>query len=132
MPTELTVLGLAAIWQVVQLALMSVYANLELGATRTLSPRDGKPLIEDLSDKSARLVRAANNHFEGLLLFTVAVVLIILGDKSSDLTIACACAYLAARVVYVPVYYFGLVPWRSIVWFIGFGATVLMFIAFFL
>ncbi|MEO0664213.1 MAG: MAPEG family protein, partial [Pseudomonadota bacterium] len=35
----------------------------------------------------------------------------------------------AARVAYVPAYYFGLAPWRSIIWFIGFAATALMLLA---
>jgi uncharacterized MAPEG superfamily protein len=40
-----------------------------------------------------------------------------------------AWAYLAARILYVPAYAMGLVPWRSVVWFVGFGATVAMILA---
>ena len=35
-------------------------------------------------------------------------------------------AYLVARLAYVPAYAFGLTPWRSIIWFVGFGATLVM------
>ena len=42
---------------------------------------------------------------------------------------ACAAAYLIARVLYIPAYYFGWRPWRSLIWFVGFGATVLMLLA---
>ena len=133
MTPELTALALAGLLQVVQYALMAIPANLELGPGKTLSPRDpdrmDKPLMEQVSRRTARLYRALNNHFEGLALFTVAVVVVTLGEESSTVTAACAWTYLAARVLYVPAYAFGWVPWRSLIWFVGFGATVLMLLA---
>lgn len=133
MTPELTVLALAALLQGVQFALMAIPANLELGPGKTMSPRDasrmGKPLVEQVSDKTARLFRALNNHFEGLILFTIAVVVITLGDKGTGFSAICAWTYLAARVLYVPAYYFGLTPWRSIIWFVGFTSTMLMIVS---
>lgn len=129
MTAELTVLALAALLQVVQFGLMAVPANLELGTKRTLSPRDGQPLIEQVSPTTARLFRAMNNHFEGLILFTIAVVVVTLGEKSSALTATCAHIYLIARIVYIPAYAAGSVPWRSLIWATGFFATVVMLLA---
>ncbi len=87
MTPELTALALAGLLQVVQFALMSVPANLELGPGKTLGPRDpdrlGKPLIEQVSPRTGRLFRALNNHFEGLILFTLAVVVVTLSGQSS-------------------------------------------------
>ena len=37
--------------------------------------------------------------------------------------------YLAARVAYIPTYYLGLRPWRSLIWAVGFFATLLMLLA---
>ena len=132
MTPELTALTLAALLQVVQFVLMSVPANRELGG-KTLTPRDRSKLggsLEDLlSDKTGRLLRAMNNHFEGLILFTIACVVVTLADQSTPVTAACAWAYLVARIFYVPAYYFGLAPWRSLIWMVGFGATTLMLIA---
>ncbi|MEX0279667.1 MAG: MAPEG family protein [Arenibacterium sp.] len=133
MTPELTVLTLAALLQVVQFVLMSVPANLELGPSKTMSPRDrarlGGSVEDQLSEKTARLYRAFNNHFEGLILFTIACVVISLSDQSTSFTATCAWGYLVARIAYIPAYYFGLAPWRSLIWFVGFGATTLMFIA---
>jgi len=127
---ELTVLALAGLLQVVQYALMSVPANLELGPRRTLGTRDDAADLQSrLSPRTARLYRALDNHFEGLILFTLAVVVVTLGGKASGFTAACAWTYLAARVLYVPAYAFGLVPWRSVVWLIGFLATMAMILA---
>ena len=82
-----------------------------------------------LSDGTARLGRALTNHFEGLILFTIACLAVTLADKSTPFTAACAWAYLAARVLYIPAYYYGLRPWRSLIWAVGFLATVLMLLA---
>ena len=133
MTPELTALALAALLQVAQFVLMAVPANLELGPGKTTSPRDpgrlGKPLVEQVSPMTGRLFRALDNHFEGLILFTIAVVVVTLGEASSPITQGCAWAYLIARVLYVPAYAFGLSPWRSYVWFVGFAATTTMLIA---
>ncbi|MBA3326664.1 MAG: MAPEG family protein [Rhodobacteraceae bacterium] len=129
MTPELTVLALAGLLQSVQFATMAIPANRELGLARTMAPRDDGPLSEHVSTRTARLARAMNNHFEALILFTLAVVVVTLGDASSGFTAACAWVYLVARILYVPAYAFGLVPWRSIVFGIGFTATMLMILA---
>ena len=133
MTPELTVLTLAALLQVLQFVVMSVPANLELGTAKTLSPRDPQRLggaIQDLvSPRTGRLIRAMNNHFEALILFTIAVLVITLSGQSTAFTATCAWVYLAARVAYVPAYAFGLSPWRSLIWAVGFLATLLMLLS---
>ena len=133
MTPELTVLALAGLLQGVQFVLMSVPANMELGPGKTMSPRDparlGKPLVEQVSPVTGRLFRALNNHFEGLILFTLAVVVVTLGNQSTPVTQYAAWTYLAARVVYIPAYAFGWRPWRSAIWAVGFFATLTMIVA---
>lgn len=132
MTPELTALTLAALLQCVQFALMSIPANMELGTGKTASPRDadrlGKPLIEQMSVKTARLARAMNNHFEALILFGIAITVVSLADKTNAITTACAWTYLGARVLYIPAYYFGWTPWRSLIWFVGFLSTMFILI----
>ncbi len=134
MTHELTILALAGLLQAVQFALMAIPANLELGMGKTASPRDpdrmgGKTMLELMSTKIARLARAMNNHFEALILFTLAVVVIELSGQNTQFTAACAIAYIIARILYIPAYYFGWTPWRSVIWFIGFGATIAMIVS---
>ena len=132
MTPELTVLTYAALLQCIQFALMAIPANLELGVGKTASPRDldslGKPMIELLSVKTARLTRAMNNHFEALILFGIAITVISFADKTNAITTACAYTYLGARVLYIPAYYFGWTPWRSLIWFVGFLSTMVILI----
>ncbi len=128
MTPELTALALAALLQVAQFALFAIPANKELGVGYTSSARD-KPPSRQMSPLTARLQRAMNNHFEGLILFTIAVVVVTLGQQSTPLTQTCGWAYLAARVLYVPAYAFGWRPWRSVIWGVGFLATLIMIAA---
>lgn len=128
MTPELTALALAALLQVVQFLLFAVPANRELGPGYTSGPRD-RPPSRPMSDLTGRLQRAMNNHFEGLILFTIAVVVVTLGGQSSALTQACGWIYLAARTLYIPAYALGWRPWRSLIWAFGFFATVTMLIA---
>ena len=46
----------------------------------------------------------------------VAVLVVVLGDRSSAVTETCAWVYLVARLVYVPAYAFGPPGLRSVFW----------------
>lgn len=126
MPIELKVLGFAALLQFVQFALMAVPVNIQLGTKYTAGNRDEE---KKPSGVAGRLKRAMENHFEGLILFTIAVVVVVLGDASSPTTEACAWAYLIARIAYVPAYVSGVHLVRSLIWFVGFGATLVMLVS---
>ena len=128
MTPELTALTLAGLLQMVQFCAYSIRANMDVGLGYSMSARDRAP-SRPLSDQAGRLQRALNNHFEGLSLFTVAVVAVTLGDKATGLSAVCAWTYLGARVLYVPAYYFGLSPWRSVIWVVGLVATLLMMLS---
>ena len=128
MSVELTVLALAGLLQAVQFILFALPANMELGTGYTSSARDTPP-SRQLSITTARLQRAMNNHFEALILFTLAVVVVTLGGQSTAVTQTAAWVYLVARILYIPAYAFGWHPWRSAIWGIGFFATVTMIVA---
>jgi len=126
MTPELTALALAGLLQGLQFTLYSVLANMQVGPKKALGPRDEHITI---TGKAGRAQRAMNNHFEGLILFTIAVVVVTLGDKATAFSAGCAYAYLFARILYVPAYYFGLSPWRTLIWMVGFFATMLMLVS---
>ena len=126
MPVELKILGYAALLQFVQFIVMAVPVNLQLGVAYTGGNRDEQ---RQPTGVAGRLKRALDNHFEGLILFTIAVLVVTLGGASSSLTEACAWAYLWARVVYMPAYASGIFLVRSLIWTVGFIATAVMLIA---
>lgn len=125
MTAELTYLTLAALWQVVHFGFYALSANLQVGPRYTMGARD-EP--RQLSGKAGRLQRAMNNHFEALVLFSIAVFVITYADKATTWTGLWALLFLISRVAYLPAYYWGLSPWRTLIWFVGFGATVAILI----
>ncbi len=123
MNVELTVLGYAALLQVVQYILMAIPVNVQLGVAYTGGNRDEQ---KQATGVPGRMKRALENHHEGLILFTIAVLLVTLGEASSPLTQGCAWTYLWARILYVPAYASGIYGIRSLIWGVGFIATVIM------
>lgn len=126
MTPELMALTLAALLQVLQFCAYSLASIMQVGVNKAAGPRD-KAIV--LTGTAGRLQRAMNNHFEGLILFTIAVVVITYTDQSDSKTMLFAFTYLGARILYVPAYVFGLAPWRSLIWVIGLAATVAMLIS---
>ena len=125
MPVELKILGYAALLQFVQFILMAVPVSLQLGVTYTGGNRDEQ---KQATGVPGRLKRAMENHNEALILFTIAVLVVVLGDASSALTVQCAWVYFWARVLYIPAYASGVFLVRSLVWGVGFAATAIMLI----
>lgn len=123
---EARILALAGLLAVVQLLHAAVLANLQVGTEYLAGPRD-EPRA--LTGRPARWKRAFENHVEGLVLFGAAVAAVALTGSSSGLTEGAAAVYLAARVVYPPLYGFGLAPWRTVAWAAGFFATLTMLVA---
>lgn len=123
MPVELKVLACAGLLQFFQFILMAIPVNLQLGVAYTGGNRDEQ---QQATGMAGRLKRALDNHFEGLILFTIAVIVVVLGEASSQLTERCAWAYLWARILYVPAYASGIFLLRSLIWSVGFVATAVM------
>lgn len=128
MTTELTVLALAALLMIGQIAIVGALTTRDLGSRYNASPRDRAPSRER-SVMLGRMQRAQANHAEGLILFAIAALVVTLSGAASPLTAAAAWIYLGARLLYVPAYAFGWVPWRSAIWALGFAATVTMILA---
>lgn len=127
MAPEITVLALAGLLQTAQFVAYSIHAQRQVGKRAAMGPRDD--VAVQLTGRAGRLQRALNNHFEGLIMFTLAVVVVTLSNASSVVTALCAWIYLGARILYVPAYVLGWVPGRSIIWITGFAATVLMILS---
>lgn len=125
MTSELTALTLGALLQALQIGIAAKVMNKDVGVKWNASPRDEEPKFSPLT---GRLRRAVNNHFEALILFTIAVVVVTLSQSQSALTQTCAWAWLVARIFYFPAYGMGLSPWRSMIWAVGFIATLTMLI----
>lgn len=118
---EPRVLALSVLLTGVYFICFSVAANLQVGPKYAMGPRDRK---RELTGHAGRFQRALNNQFEGMVLFAAAVAAVVLSGAASGFTATCAWVFLATRVVYLPLYAIGATPWRSLVWGVGFFATL--------
>lgn len=93
-----------------------------------LSSRDETRTLEGML---GRLNRALNNSITAIALVAPPILVIALRDQSSPASLTAAQIFLAARIIYLPAYVFGIRGLRTLVWTIGFFATlILYFLAF--
>ena len=115
MTTELTYLALTLILALVQVFLPAGARTAEFGSKWNAGPRDETP--EAKKPLTGRLERAQANLYETLPLFIGA---------SSALTVWGTALYFWGRVVYVPLYAFGVPYIRSLVWVVSLAGLVMV------
>ena len=116
MSFELQAVFGSAIILLVLLGTQGTLVPLNQGFGWGLGSRDGEPEYTALQGRTRRTVA---NHIEGMLLFVPLIMIVELADLSSQLTIIGAGLYLAARVLFVPLYMLGVAYLRSLVWGVG-------------
>lgn len=121
MTTELTALGWTLVLAVVQILLHAGARNRETGTQFNMGPRDGGGPPEGAV--TGRLRRAKENLYESLPLFAAAVLVAHAAGREGATTAAAAWTYLVARIVYVPLYAFGVPVVRSVVWGLSLAAV---------
>ena len=66
-----------------------------------------------------RLDRAKANHHDNIAMFAAVILVTHVAGKNDDVTARLAQGLLITRLAYLFFYYFGLVPFRSIAYFMG-------------
>ena len=126
MTPALTALGWTLVLAIVQILLPAGLRTRETGLAYNAGPRDeGGPPIGVVT---ARTMRAQANLFETLPLFGLAVLIAWAAHRESHLVDLAAWTYLAARVIYLPLYAFGVPYLRSLAWLTGLGALVVILV----
>ncbi|WP_425982933.1 MAPEG family protein [Brevundimonas sp. TWP1-2-1b1] len=124
MTTELTYLGLTLILALVQIFLPAGARTVEFGSKWNAGPRDDTPAAK--KPLTGRLERAEANLFETLPLFIGAVLIAHVIGAAGPLTLWGTALYFWARVVYVPLYAFGVPYVRSLVWVVSLAGLVMV------
>lgn len=124
MTPELTALAWTLVLAVVQLMLPAGFRTRETGLDYNAGPRDeaGPPV----GKVTARLQRAQTNLYETLPLFAAAVLIAHVAGREGSVTAWAAWIYLAARVIYVPLYGYGVPKVRSLAWGVSLLAVVVL------
>ncbi|MGK5078348.1 MAPEG family protein [Janthinobacterium sp. HLX7-2] len=125
MTPELTMLGCTLVLALVQILLPALFRTRETGTGYNVGARDsdGPPV----GKITGRLQRAQSNLFETLPLFASAVLIAHVTAQESALTLYGAALYLAARVLYLPLYAFGVPVVRTLVWCVSIAGLLMLF-----
>jgi len=118
MTWELKILAWTLVLAFVQIILFDMVRTGQYGLKWNTGARDETDL-PPLSPLGGRLNRAQANLFETLPLFIAAVLIAHLADRNGVLTHWGSAIFLAARVLYVPLYAFGVKQLRSLVWLVS-------------
>ncbi|WP_120077535.1 MAPEG family protein [Aurantiacibacter odishensis] len=124
MTAELTVLALSGVLLLVHVFAATHYKTKQYGVEWNMGARDED--TEPLNDIAGRLDRARGNFLETLPLAIIALLGVVVAGKASDLTAIAAWVWLAARVIYLPLYWAGIPKIRTYVW--GVGLLALLFV----
>ena len=115
MTFEIKILVWVLILTVVQILLVATLRTRETGTAYNTGPRD-KPSPVPIGVVTGRLMRAQRNLLETLPVFIAAVIMIQFAQIQSKEIHYGVLIYFFARVLYVPLYAFGVTYVRSIVW----------------
>ncbi|MFP5077503.1 MAPEG family protein [Rhizobium sp. YIM 134829] len=119
-----TLVAWSALLLLVQISLQGMLATRELGSSWNAGPRDES--LQPKGKLAGRAARASKNLQETFPIFVgLALALALLGENSGT-ALTAAWIWLAARILYVPLYLAGIPYVRSLVWTIALAALVAM------
>ncbi len=122
---ELSILALYGLLVALTLLAQVTGAATQLDMAYLLSSRDEKRTLEGMV---GRLDRALGNSVTAMALFAPAILILHAKEAFNADTLVLAQIFLAARVLYLPAYVFNLTGFRTLVWLLGFVATVLLYL----
>jgi uncharacterized MAPEG superfamily protein len=126
---ELSMLAIAIVLGLFQLLIAARAGNSQRGLKWNVGPRDEAP--KSVSKVAGRLERASRNFMETFPFFAAAVIVATLAGRHNWATLWGAQLYVAARIVYLPLYAFGVPGLRTLVWLVATIAILLIVAALF-
>ena len=122
MATEITVLALGALLLVLHIMAAVHFKTKQYGTQWNMGARD--EATPPLNEIPARLERARDNFLETFPIAIVALFGVVLAGKTDGTTAVLAWVWLAARAVYLPLYWAGIPYVRTLVWLASMVALI--------
>jgi uncharacterized MAPEG superfamily protein len=125
MTSELSILALYGLVVLIILLVQVLLALPQLGLGYLATSRDEG---RQTSGMAGRCERSLTNSVVAMALFAPAILLLHAQNGFTANTLLAAQAFLIARIIYAPIYWFA-IPWlRTGVWMIGFLATAFLYL----
>lgn len=129
LPTELLGLVAAAAFGLLHIILASHSASLQRGYRWSAEPRD-EP-VPPLGGVGGRLARASANFLETFPLFAAGALAVLATGTHSPWSKWGVILYLGGRIVYLPLYAFGVSVVRSIAWNVAIAGIAAIYVGLF-
>jgi uncharacterized MAPEG superfamily protein len=126
---EMTILLYAIVLGLIQLFAQVGSAALVRGPMWAAGTRDEK--LPELPKVSARLERSFYNFMETFPFFVAAILLLQFAHRNNATSFLGAEIYLAARVLYIPIYVLGIPFVRSLTWVVSIVGIAMILMALF-
>ena len=117
MTIELTMLALSVVLGFVHIMAAVRAGTRQYGSAWSNSPRD--EAVPPLNPAAGRLSRARNNFLETFPFFAAAVLIAHVAGRDGILTALGVQVYFWGRVVYLPLYAFGVPRIRTLAWLVA-------------
>ena len=115
-------------WSILIVGLLPYAATLIAKSRKDFDNANPRGWLAKLEGFRARAHAAQLNSFEAFPLFAAAVIVSHLrGAPPATVNLLCA-IFIAARVAFLALYLANVAPVRSIVWLVGIGCTVALFL----
>lgn len=124
MSVELKMLGWSIVLGLAQVLLAVTLSIVQRGLPWHAGNRDTEPM--PLTGAYARATRASHNFLETFAFFAAAVLMVMVTHSTSEKTALGAELYFWARVVYLPIYIFGIPFVRTLVWTVSIVGLVMV------
>ena len=124
MPVELKILALSTIVLLFYIVAATQSKTAQYGAKWNMGPRDDA--VPAPSPITGRLLRAQANFLETYPIAIIALLGVVVANKTSATTALGGWIWLGARVVYWPLYAVGIPLIRTIVWGISIAGLVMV------
>ena len=119
-----------AFWCVFVAGLLPIVSvSLAKAGVKGYDNRNPREWLSRLTGWQQRANAAQQNAWEAFALFSVAVILSTLANTPTAKVDTLATVFIAARIVYLGCYLADLALLRSLVWLVGFGCTLAIFLA---
>ena len=116
MPTEILILAWGTVLLLVHIFAATHVKTAQYGAQWNMGARDES--LPPMSPLTGRLVRAQANFQETFPVAIIALLGVVVAERTSELTALGGWIWLAARVIYLPLYAAGVPKLRTLV-FLG-------------
>ena len=124
MPVELRILALGALLLLVHIFAAVQFKTKQYGRKWNVGARD--EALPPLDPMAGRLARAQANFQETFPIAIVALIGVVVADRTSAMTALGGWIWLGTRVLYLPLYAAGIPVIRTIVWTINLVGLIIV------